>query len=76
MASREQILSALEGVYDPELGRSVVELDMVRDVAVDGRVHVVIALTVPCPLRAASRSRSSRRSSPSTASRRSSSVST
>ena len=54
MASRDEILSALESVYDPELGRSVVELDMVRDVSVEGgRVTVVIALTVPgCPLRA------------------------
>jgi ATP-binding protein involved in chromosome partitioning len=54
VASREQILHALEGVYDPELGRSVIELDMVRDVRVEGgRVGVVIALTVPgCPLRA------------------------
>jgi ATP-binding protein involved in chromosome partitioning len=42
------------GVIDPELGRSVVELDMVRDVQIDGgRVAVTIALTVPgCPLRA------------------------
>jgi ATP-binding protein involved in chromosome partitioning len=54
VASRDEILRALEGVYDPELGRSVVELDMVRDVTVEGgRVGVVIALTVPgCPLRA------------------------
>jgi ATP-binding protein involved in chromosome partitioning len=54
MLSRDEILRALEGVYDPELGRSVIELDMVREVAVDGgRVTVVIALTVPgCPLRA------------------------
>ncbi|HWM14039.1 MAG TPA: Mrp/NBP35 family ATP-binding protein [Gaiellaceae bacterium] len=53
-ASRDQIMSALEGVIDPELGRSVVELDMVRDVAVEGgRVGVTIALTVAgCPLRA------------------------
>jgi ATP-binding protein involved in chromosome partitioning len=53
-ASRDDILRALEGVIDPELGRSVVELDMVRDVAVEGgRVGVTIALTVPgCPLRA------------------------
>jgi ATP-binding protein involved in chromosome partitioning len=52
--SREQVLKALEGVIDPELGRSVVELDMVRDVEIDGgRVDVTIALTVPgCPLRA------------------------
>jgi ATP-binding protein involved in chromosome partitioning len=54
VASRDEILRALEGVYDPELGRSVVELDMVREVTVDGgRIGVVIALTVPgCPLRA------------------------
>ena len=52
--SREEVLKALEGVIDPELGRSVVELDMVRDVEIDGgRVDVTIALTVPgCPLRA------------------------
>jgi ATP-binding protein involved in chromosome partitioning len=52
--SRDQVLKALEEVIDPELGRSVVELDMVRDVSVEGgRVGVTIALTVPgCPLRA------------------------
>ena len=52
--SRDDILRALEGVIDPELGRSVIELDMVRDVAVEnGRVALTIALTVPgCPLRA------------------------
>ena len=47
-------MQALVGVIDPELGRSVVELDMVRDVEIDGgRVDVTIALTFPgCPLRA------------------------
>jgi ATP-binding protein involved in chromosome partitioning len=52
--SRDQVLKALEGVIDPELKRSVVELDMVRNVAIDGAdVAVTIALTVPgCPLRA------------------------
>jgi ATP-binding protein involved in chromosome partitioning len=52
--SRDEVLRALEGVIDPELKRSVVELDMVRDVRVqDGSVAVTIALTVPgCPLRA------------------------
>ena len=51
---REAVLKALEGVIDPELKRSVVELDMVREVVIDGgRVDVTIALTVPgCPLRA------------------------
>jgi ATP-binding protein involved in chromosome partitioning len=53
-ASREEIIRALEGVIDPELHRSVVELDMVRHVGVaDGVASVTIALTVPgCPLRA------------------------
>src|SRR5689334_21448194 len=52
--NRDEILKALEQVIDPELRRSVVELDMVRDVAIDGGdVTVTIALTVAgCPLRA------------------------
>jgi ATP-binding protein involved in chromosome partitioning len=52
--SRDAILKALEAVVDPELRRPVTELDMVRDVRVDGgRVAVTIALTVAgCPLRA------------------------
>ena len=51
---REAILKALEGVIDPELKRNVVELDMVRDVRIEGGdVTVGIALTVAgCPLRA------------------------
>jgi ATP-binding protein involved in chromosome partitioning len=50
---RDQILKALEQVIDPELGKPVTELDMVRDVSVeDGAVAVTIALTVAgCPLR-------------------------
>jgi ATP-binding protein involved in chromosome partitioning len=53
-ASREDILKALEQVIDPELKRSVIELDMVRDVRIEGEeVTVGIALTVAgCPLRA------------------------
>jgi len=51
--SREAILTALEQVIDPELRRPVTELQMVRDVRIDGGdVVVVIALTVAgCPLR-------------------------
>jgi ATP-binding protein involved in chromosome partitioning len=51
--NRDEILEALKGVIDPELRRSVVELDMVRDVRIDGGdVVVTIALTVAgCPLR-------------------------
>ena len=50
---RDQILQALEQVIDPELRKPVTELDMVRDMTIDGgRVAVTIALTVAgCPLR-------------------------
>jgi len=51
--NREEIMRALEGVIDPELRRPVTELDMVRDIEIDGGdVRVTIALTVAgCPLR-------------------------
>ena len=54
MPDRDTVMKALEAVIDPELKRSVVELDMVRGVEIEGgRVGVTIALTVPgCPLRA------------------------
>jgi len=55
MSTPEQVLECLRPVQDPELHRSIVDLDMVRDVtiAADGRVAVTIALTVAgCPLRA------------------------
>ncbi|KAA0234195.1 MAG: Iron-sulfur cluster carrier protein [Acidimicrobiales bacterium] len=51
--SREQVVEALQPVQDPELHRSIVDLEMVRSVEVDlPAVRVQIALTVPgCPLR-------------------------
>ncbi|MFZ5824493.1 MAG: P-loop NTPase [Bacillota bacterium] len=53
-ATREQVLEALKNVNDPELHKSVVELDMVKDIKIDGgHVTVTINLTVPgCPLKA------------------------
>ena len=52
--SRDEIWKALENVVDPELRRPVTDLDMVREIAIDGGdVTVTIALTVVgCPLRA------------------------
>jgi ATP-binding protein involved in chromosome partitioning len=52
--SEAQIIEALRPVEDPELHRSIVDLDMVRRVAIDGpRVAVTVALTIAgCPLRA------------------------
>jgi ATP-binding protein involved in chromosome partitioning len=51
--SRDTIYEALANVIDPELRRPVTELDMVREIAIDGGdVTVRIALTVAgCPLR-------------------------
>ena len=48
------VIEALRPVEDPELHRSIVDLDMVRQVGIDGStVAVLIALTVAgCPLRA------------------------
>ena len=49
-----EIIDALRPVEDPELHRSIVDLDMVRTIAIqDATVNVLIALTVAgCPLRA------------------------
>jgi ATP-binding protein involved in chromosome partitioning len=51
---RDDVFAALERVIDPELRRPITELDMVRDVEIEGgAVAVTIALTVVgCPLRA------------------------
>jgi ATP-binding protein involved in chromosome partitioning len=54
MPTREQITEALRAVIDPELRRSIVELDMVRSIEVDpeGVVSVMVSLTTPgCPIR-------------------------
>ena len=53
MPTRDAVIAALGNVIDPELRKPVTELDMVRDVAIDGEdVTVRIALTVAgCPLR-------------------------
>jgi len=52
--SEQDVVEALRPVEDPELHRSIVDLDMVRSVRVDlPEVEVLVALTVPgCPLKA------------------------
>jgi ATP-binding protein involved in chromosome partitioning len=52
--TREQITEALKAVIDPELRRSIVELDMVRaiDIKDGGVVDVTVSLTTPgCPIK-------------------------
>lgn len=50
----ENILAALGGVKDPEIGRDLVSLGMVKSVAIDGSVvDLTVELTTPaCPLKA------------------------
>lgn len=54
MTTEAEVLEALRPVEDPELHRSIVDLDMVKSIAIAGdTVAVTVALTVAgCPLRA------------------------
>jgi len=54
MPTVEEIRKALEVVIDPELHRSIVELDMIRriELGADGEVSVTVSLTTAgCPIR-------------------------
>lgn len=54
MVTEKQVLEALSQVMDPEIHRSLTELNMVRNVQINetGDVSLLIALTIPgCPLK-------------------------
>jgi ATP-binding protein involved in chromosome partitioning len=53
MPTEAEVLAALRPVEDPEIHRSIVDLNMVKGIEIaDGRVRVTVALTVAgCPLR-------------------------
>ena len=54
VATEEEIRKALEVVIDPELHRSIVELDMVRSIEIGGNgvVDITVSLTTPgCPIK-------------------------
>lgn len=51
--NEEKVIEALKAVNDPELHKSLVELDMIKDVTVEGdNVELTVVLTTPaCPLK-------------------------
>ena len=53
MVTEANVRKALEGVMDPELHKSLIELGMVREVRVgEGQVEITLALTtLACPLK-------------------------
>jgi ATP-binding protein involved in chromosome partitioning len=54
LPTQEQVRSALDGVNDPEIGRPITDLGMVKSVGIapDGQVDVGVYLTVAgCPMR-------------------------
>ena len=52
MPTKQEIIEALRPVVDPEIGLSVVDMGMIRELIIEGgTVHVKMVLTVPsCPL--------------------------
>ena len=53
MVNEKQVLDALSHVLDPELGKDLVSLNMIKDIKIEnGIVHFTLLLTTPaCPLR-------------------------
>ena len=53
MISEAEVRKALEGVMDPELHKSLIELGMIREVRIEGNeVAITLALTtIACPLK-------------------------
>ena len=52
MITKEDVISALKAVYDPEIPVNIVDLGFIYDVRIDGgEVEVDMTLTVPgCPM--------------------------
>lgn len=53
MITKEQVLKALSNVEEPDLGKDLVTLNMVKDIEIDGnKVKFTVILTTPaCPLK-------------------------
>lgn len=54
MLTQEEIMTALRPVIDPEIGLSVVDMGMIREIVIDdSAVEIKMVLTAPgCPLAA------------------------
>lgn len=52
MVTKEEVMEALKEVIDPEIGLSLVEMNLIKDVLIEGdKVKVKMTLTIPgCPL--------------------------
>src|ERR1700752_215566 len=52
--TERDVLEALKGVKDPDIGRDLVDLGMIKDIRIgDGTVALTVNLTTPaCPLKA------------------------
>lgn len=52
MVTKEEIFKALKEVVDPEIGLSLVDMDLIKEILIDGnKVKVKMTLTTPaCPL--------------------------
>ncbi|MFY0254026.1 Mrp/NBP35 family ATP-binding protein [Chitinophaga sp. 30R24] len=53
MITKEQVLKALSNVEEPDLGKDLVTLNMVKDIEIDGnKIKFTVVLTTPaCPLK-------------------------
>jgi ATP-binding protein involved in chromosome partitioning len=53
MITKEQVLAALSNVQEPDLGKDLVTLNMIKDVKIEGlQVSFTVILTTPaCPLK-------------------------
>lgn len=51
--TKEKVLEALSNVQEPDLGKDIVTLNMVKDIAIDGKnVSFTVVLTTPaCPMK-------------------------
>ena len=50
--TKEQVMAALKGIIDPEIGISLVEMNLIKEVLIKGdKVKIKMTLTTPgCPL--------------------------